>query len=54
MDYTVHGVAKSRTRLSDFHFHFPLLLECNHLPGPTNHLRLFLYHCSSGAGAPDQ
>ena len=21
---TVHGVAKSRTRLSDFHFHFPL------------------------------
>ena len=20
MDYTVHGVAKSRTRLSDFHF----------------------------------
>ena len=23
MDYTVHGVAKSWTRLSDFHFHFP-------------------------------
>ena len=22
MDYTVHGVTKSRTRLSDFHFHF--------------------------------
>ena len=22
MDYTVHGVAKSQTRLSDFHFHF--------------------------------
>ena len=22
MDYTVHGVAKSWTRLSDFHFHF--------------------------------
>ena len=22
MDYTVHGVAKSRARLSDFHFHF--------------------------------
>ena len=21
MDYIVHGVAKSRTRLSDFHFH---------------------------------
>ena len=26
MDYTVHGVAKSQTQLSDFHFHFPLLL----------------------------
>ena len=22
MDYTVHGVSKSRTQLSDFHFHF--------------------------------
>ena len=22
MDYTVHGVAKSRTQLSDFHFHY--------------------------------
>ena len=22
MDYTVHGVAKSQTRLSDIHFHF--------------------------------
>ena len=22
MDYIVHGVAKSRTRLSNFHFHF--------------------------------
>ena len=22
MDYIVHGVTKSRTRLSDFHFHF--------------------------------
>ena len=21
MDYTVHGVSRSRTRLSDFHFH---------------------------------
>ena len=25
MDYTVHGVAKSQTRLSDFHFHFHFL-----------------------------
>ena len=24
MDYTVHGVVKSQTRLSDFHFHFSL------------------------------
>ena len=24
MDCIVHGVAKSRTSLSDFHFHFPL------------------------------
>ena len=24
MDYIVHGVAKSRTRLSDFHFTFPV------------------------------
>ena len=23
MDYTVHGVSKSQTQLSDFHFHFP-------------------------------
>ena len=23
MDYIVHGVAKSQTRLRDFHFHFP-------------------------------
>ena len=22
MDYIVHGVSKSRTQLSDFHFHF--------------------------------
>ena len=22
MDYIVHGISKSRTRLSDFHFHF--------------------------------
>ena len=35
MDYTVHGVAKSRTQLSGFHFHFmshtkstPLQAEC--------------------------
>ena len=32
MDYTVHGVAKSRTRLSDSHFHFP----CPGLPSIMN------------------
>ena len=26
MDCIVHGVAKSQTRLSDFHFHFPVFL----------------------------
>ena len=25
MDYTIYGVAKSWTQLSDFHFHFPFL-----------------------------
>ena len=27
MDCIVHGVTKSPTRLSDFHFHFPLSLQ---------------------------
>ena len=26
MDCVVHGIAKSRTGLSDFHFHFPVVL----------------------------
>ena len=26
MDYTVHGITKSQTRLSDFHFHVQLFL----------------------------
>ena len=38
MDYIAHGVAKSRTRLSDFHFHFqtPFMLPSvsSPLPGP--------------------
>ena len=32
MDYIVHGVAKSRTRLSDFHFHIsqmPIKIQLN-------------------------
>ena len=29
MDYTVHGVTKSRTRLNDFHFHFIIWLPIN-------------------------
>ena len=27
MDCIVHGIAKSRTRLNDFHFHFPGLIS---------------------------
>ena len=27
MDFIVHGVAKSRTRLSDFHFHFTKIIK---------------------------
>ena len=27
MDCIVHGVARSQTRLSDFHFHFPCVRE---------------------------
>ena len=27
MDYTVHGIPKSWTRLTDFHFHFCFSLE---------------------------
>ena len=27
IDRIVHGVAKSRTQLSDFHFHFKILLK---------------------------
>ena len=26
MDYTVHGVVKSQTRLSDFHFHLNIVV----------------------------
>ena len=32
VDYIVHGVAKSRTRLSDFHFHFVAQLVKNRPP----------------------
>ena len=27
MDYTVHGAAKSQTQLSEFHFHFHIVLK---------------------------
>ena len=34
MDSVVHGVAKSQTRLSDFHFHWELnLVLCDNLEG---------------------
>ena len=29
MDYTVHGITKSRTPLNDFHFHFIIWLPIN-------------------------
>ena len=32
MDCIVHGVAKSGARLSDFHFHFPVLIVCTGHP----------------------
>ena len=34
MDCIVYGVAKSRTRLSDFHFHFSQTLALESLGGP--------------------
>ena len=34
MDYTVHRVSKSRTGLSDFHFHFPGFLPLAQVVGP--------------------
>ena len=30
MDYTVHGVTKSRTRLGDFHFHWYIFPKSSH------------------------
>ena len=35
MDYTVHGVTKSQTRLNDFHHHHQSL--CCYLPEPVRH-----------------
>ena len=35
MDHIVHGVAKSRTQLSDFHFHFRELRFHMHMPHDT-------------------
>ena len=55
---TVHGVTKSRTRLSDFHFHsLPTKLTVEHRAGssarpgqPQVRLSLNLYVASSGHG----
>ena len=57
MDCIVHGVAKSRTLLSDFHFHLlSLTLSCLHLPGPLHDLCpgsvLKLSHASRLYGGP--
>ena len=38
MDYIIHGIAKSRTRLNDFHFHFQSHLmskKCLSMPFPS-------------------
>ena len=42
MDYTVHGVTKSQTRLSDFHFHFlfsspPRMARDQRISGSSDH-----------------
>ena len=46
MDYVVHGVVKSQTPLSDFHFHFHTLLQgfpggsvVKNLPAPAGDAR---------------
>ena len=40
VDYIVHGVAKSRTRLSDFHFQFYYALLCSPLLLPWSPLSM--------------
>ena len=35
---TVHGVSKSRTRLSDFHFDFVVLSPCSVMPPKCVHI----------------
>ena len=47
MDCIVHGVTKSQTQLSDFHFHFPVNQAWSS-PGVRHHQGLGL------ASAPDQ
>ena len=46
MDRIVHRVAKSRTRLSDFHFHFPRM-ESDRQKPDSDYLTLF-YRSSHG------
>ena len=49
MDCIVHGVSKSQTQLSNFHFYFSPEAELTWLPLPLNGLHLF-WNGSMGAG----
>ena len=41
MNYTVHGVSKSQTRLSDFHFHYQIAHDISHR-GRTNNPKVYI------------
>ena len=45
MDSIVHGVAKSRTQLSEFHFHFPWYIKFKYI-GCDFIYFLFLFTCA--------
>ena len=40
MDCTVHGVAKSQTRLSDFHLILPVTKKSRNISEKKNHFRI--------------
>ena len=44
MDYIVHGVAKSRTQLSDFHFHSEQESEMQYLDAISKNDRMICVH----------
>ena len=45
MDYIVHGVAMSQTRLSNFHFHFILVLADRRFAWFSPVIILFSHYC---------